>query len=132
MARWPHVYTVRDWWSSDGEFSDAGLFIEQTGVACPWPPPPAIPIYHNRYLVLGDLMFWAMGPRGDQDHPRQRTVLNCALAAPAQLANYADVANLNQTGAWSDLSTRLSGLIHSGSSRGASTTSWLMSGVAKT
>ncbi|RHW29023.1 hypothetical protein D0Z08_00945 [Nocardioides immobilis] len=48
------------------------------GVQEPWPPPPARPIYHNHYLVLGKHKYWAMGPQGDSDPPDEKTVINRA------------------------------------------------------
>jgi hypothetical protein len=121
MPQWPHVYTVRDWWDSDDAFTEACVLIETRGNMLPWPRPPKPPKYHNSYLVLSPLKFWAMGPRGDMDEPRHRNVINCALAEPDELA-YDDVASVNQTGAWSDLSTRLSGFLQTSSSSGRSTT----------
>ena len=72
------------------------------------------PRYHNSYLVLAPLQFWAMGPLGDRDEPRERTVINCALAEPDELA-YDEMSSVNQIGAWSDLSTRLCGLLQASS-----------------
>lgn len=118
MPQWPHVYTVRDWWSSADAFRDACRFIEAEGHVIPWPAAPAVAAYHNRYLILGAVKFWAMGPRGDQDRPGDRTVLNCAVAEPDEVARLGEVVSLNHTGAWSDLSTCLLGLIHKGSSHG--------------
>jgi hypothetical protein len=89
--------------------------IQDRGRALPWPKPPSRPRYRNSYLVLAPLKFWAMGPRGDQDEPRDRNVVNCALAELDELA-HDDAASVNQTGAWSDLLTRLSGLLQASSS----------------
>ena len=33
-------------------------------------PAPAAAIYHNKYLVIGDHKFWAMGPNRDRDAVR--------------------------------------------------------------
>lgn len=121
MPRWPHVYTLREWWEAGDAFSEACERIEERGRVFPWPRPPMQPRYHNSYLVLAPLKFWAMGPRGDRDEPRDRTVINCALAEPDEVA-YDEVASVNHTGAWSDLLTRLSGLLQAPSSSGRSTT----------
>jgi hypothetical protein len=115
MSQWPHVYTVRDWWDADDAFVEVCDLIQDRGRALPWPKPPSRPRYHNSYLVLAPLKFWAMGPRGDQDEPRDRNVVNCALAELDELA-HDDAASVNQTGAWSDLLTRLSGLLQASSS----------------
>jgi hypothetical protein len=122
MPQWPHVYTVRDWWDEDAAFTEACELIEERGRVLPWPRPPRRPRYHNSYLVLAPLKFWAMGPRGDRDEPRWRSVINCALAELDELA-YDEVASVNQTGTWSDLPTRLSGLLQASSSSGRPTTS---------
>lgn len=122
MPQWPHIYTLRAWWSEDQSFTDTCALIEQRGQVLPWPKPPATPRYHNSYLVLSPFKFWAMGPRGDQDDQGGRTVINCAIADPDELA-YDDAASVNQIGAWSDLVERLSELLHPSSSRGRPTTS---------
>jgi hypothetical protein len=120
--QWPHVYTVRDWWDADDAFVEVSDLIQDRGCALPWPKPPSRPRYRNSYLVLAPLKFWAMGPRGDQDEPWDRYVVNCALAELDELA-YDDAASVNQTGAWSDLLTRLSGLLQASSSSGRPNTS---------
>jgi hypothetical protein len=38
----------------------------------------ARPRYHNRYLVIGELKYWTMGPHGDADPPDEMTVINRA------------------------------------------------------
>lgn len=121
MPQWPHVYTVRYAWPAPQEFADVCSLIEATGRAVPWPPPPELPIYHNRYLILGQLKFWAMGPRADQDEAKERTVINCAFADRDDLRYAAPMESVNHTGAWSDLSARLSGLLHAGSTHGGET-----------
>lgn len=122
MPQWPHVYTVRDWWASYDAFTEACALVEERGQVLPWPRPPQRPRYHNTYLVLSPLKFWALGPQGDRDMPRDRNVINCALAEPDELA-YDAVASVNQTGAWSDLLALLCGLLQAGSRCGWSTTS---------
>ena len=123
MPRWPHVYTVRDWWPDDRDFAGACEVIARKGVAIPWPPPPARPIYHNRYFVTDGLKFWAMGPLGDKDLPSGCTVINCAEATAAERELYSGRDSVHQTGAWSDLSARLVSSIQSGSTNGSCTTS---------
>ena len=122
MPQWPHVYTVHRWWQASEDFTVACSHIEASGRIIPWPSPPEMPIYHNRYLVLGAFKFWAMGPRGDQDGVGELTVINCAFADHDELLNCAPTDSVNHSGAWSDLSTRLSGLLHAGSTRGGETT----------
>lgn len=132
MPRWLHVYTVRDWWPAESRFVAACEYIDAVGSVIPWPPPPGTPVYNNRYVVLDGLKFWAMGPLGDRDAPSARTVINCALADTSVEDRHASVEMRNQIGAWSDLSTRLSSLIQSGSTAGSAATSRSTSGVAKT
>lgn len=122
MPQWPHVYTVRDWWDADDAFTEACELIEERGRVLAWPRPPRLARYHNSYLVLAPLKFWAMGPRGDLDAHQYRNVINCALAEPDELT-YDEAASVNQTGTWSDLSARLCGLLQAGSSSGWPTTS---------
>lgn len=77
MPQWPHEYTVKAWVPElAGEFEAFARLIVTEGVVIPWPPPPAAPRYHNHYLVIGDLKYWAMGPRGDADAPAEMTVIN--------------------------------------------------------
>jgi hypothetical protein len=121
MPQWPHVYTVRGWWPAPHEFAAACSHIKGTGRIIPWPSPPEMPIYHNRYLVLDPFKFWAMGPHGDQDGVDEQTVINCEFADHDDLLDCAPTDSVNHTGAWSDLLTRLSGLLHAGSTRGGET-----------
>ncbi len=82
MPEWPHQYTVKSWypeWST--EFVAFCQHVAERGVRQPWPPPPAVPIYRNLYLVLGDHKYWAMGPHGDLDTPQDMTVINRTPAA---------------------------------------------------
>ena len=53
MPRWPHVYTVRDWWADGDAFTQACVAIEELGQVIPWPPPPEDAVYDNAYLVMG-------------------------------------------------------------------------------
>jgi hypothetical protein len=77
MPDWPHEYTVKAWRPDlTDDFERFCLLLENVGVVEPWPPPPAQPIYNNRYLVIGRHKYWALGPRGDQDLPEDRTVIN--------------------------------------------------------
>jgi len=54
--------------------------IQSHGTVEPWPPAPATAIDHNKYLVIGDHKFWAMGPNGDRDAVEEMTVINRALS----------------------------------------------------
>lgn len=77
MPDWPHEYTVKAWRPDHAvEFEWFCHLILTTGYVEPWPPPPARPIYHNHYLVIGGHKYWAMGPNGDLDPPEQMTVIN--------------------------------------------------------
>ena len=77
MPDWPHEYTVKSWDRELGtEFEAFCQFIEDHGAVEPWPPSPAEPIYHNRYLVVGEYKYWAMGPLGDSDAVSDKTVIN--------------------------------------------------------
>ncbi len=83
MPDWPHEYTVKSWLPEKAEeFTAFCLEIQTRGVVEPWPPPPASAIYHNRYLVMGVLKYWAMGPRGDRDAIEEMTVINRADSDP--------------------------------------------------
>lgn len=80
MPEWPHEYTVKAWEPDlTRAFVSFCALIARDGVTEPWPPPPAPPIYHNRYLVLGEHKYWAMGPNADRDPPDAMTVINRAL-----------------------------------------------------
>jgi hypothetical protein len=62
MPDWPDEYTVKTWRSDDTEeFVGFYRLIETAGVVEPWPPPPADPVYHNRYLVIGEHKYCAIG-----------------------------------------------------------------------
>ncbi len=77
MPDWPHEYIVRTWRPDlDQDFSTMCGLIRAAGIAEPWPPPPARPIYHNRYLLIGGFKYWAMGANGDTGPIDQLTVLN--------------------------------------------------------
>jgi hypothetical protein len=79
MPDWPHEYTVKTWRPDlIANFERFCQLIEAEGEVEPWPPPPEAPIYHNRYLTLGEYKYWAMGPKGDADLPEERTVINRA------------------------------------------------------
>jgi hypothetical protein len=79
MPEWPHEYTVKAWRPElSAEFEAFSRLIAQQGFVEPWPPAPARAIYHNRYLVIGDHKYWAMGAHGDLDPPEQMTVINRA------------------------------------------------------
>jgi len=81
MPDWPHEYTVRSWRPDLAEAFEAFChLIQKTGIAAPWPPAPAAAIYHNHYLVVGPQKYWAMGPRGDADPVKLKTVINRTLA----------------------------------------------------
>lgn len=77
MPDWPHEYTIKAWRPDlANDFEAMCELIYGEGVAEPWPPPPAEPIYQNSYLVIGDHKYWAMGPLGDADPVRKKTVVN--------------------------------------------------------
>jgi hypothetical protein len=81
MPDWPHEYTVKAWRpESSATFEAFCQHILDEGVVHPWPPPPAEPIYHNHYLVIGEHRYWAMGPRGDSDPVSDKTVINRAAS----------------------------------------------------
>ena len=82
MPDWPHEYTVKAWRADLVEaFVAFCVLILNEGAMEPWPPPPAEPIYHNHYLVLGDYKYWAMGPLGDADPVEHKTVINREFVA---------------------------------------------------
>lgn len=77
MPDWPHEYTVKSWEPElAAKFEGFCRYIETHGTVEPWPPPPAQPIYHNRYLVVGGHKYWAMGPQGYSDAVHHKTVIN--------------------------------------------------------
>ncbi len=79
MPQWPHEYTVKAWRPDlADEFEKLCRLIARRGVQEPWPSPPAVARYHNRYLMLDGKKYWAMGPRGDSDPPEKMTVINRA------------------------------------------------------
>ncbi|MBA2387270.1 MAG: hypothetical protein H0V69_09280 [Acidimicrobiia bacterium] len=79
MPGWPHEYTVKSWRPElSKEFVAFCRLIADQGVREPWPSPPAKAIYHNRYLVIGEHKYWAMGPYGDLNSPQEMTVINRA------------------------------------------------------
>ena len=81
MPDWPHEYTVKVWRPQDtARFEGFCRLIAACGVIEPWPPPPASPIYHNPYLVIGGRKYWALGPHRDRDAPEGMTVINRARA----------------------------------------------------
>lgn len=83
MPECPHEYTVKAWRPDlVSEFVTFCQLIELEGSIEPWPPPPAVPIYHNRYLVVDGHKYWAMGPAGDGDPPDEKTVINRARVEP--------------------------------------------------
>ena len=79
MPKWPHEYTVKGWRLDLASAFEAFVHVvEQHGTVEVWPPPPAETVYRNRYLVLGDWKYWAMGPLGDQDQTEGKSVINRA------------------------------------------------------
>lgn len=77
MPDWPHEYTVKAWHGDLApDFEAFCQYIDDHGGLEPWPPPPAQPIHHNRYLVVAEHKYWAMGPLGDSDPVPDRTVIN--------------------------------------------------------
>jgi hypothetical protein len=80
MPDWPHEYTIKEWRPElASEFEAFCQLIKDEGFVEPWPPPPARPIYHNHYLVIGEWKYWAMGTHGDQDPVEELTVINRAV-----------------------------------------------------
>jgi hypothetical protein len=80
MPDWPHEYTIKSWRPElMADFEAFCQLIETPGVTEAWPPAPAHPIYHNRYLVIGSYKYWAMGPTGDSDPIDSNTVINREL-----------------------------------------------------
>ena len=80
MPDWPHEYTVKSWRPDEiDEFIAFCRLIQTQGTVEPWPPPPDTPRYHNRYLVIGEHKYWAMGPQGDRDTVEEKTVINREL-----------------------------------------------------
>jgi hypothetical protein len=80
MPDWPHEYTVKSWLPELAqEFMWFCQLIQHQGTVEAWPPVPAEPIYHNRYVVIGPHKYWAMGPHGDRDPVEEMTVINRAL-----------------------------------------------------
>lgn len=79
MPDWPHEYTIKAWRPElSRTFELLCHLIEDAGQVAAWPPAPEKAIYHNAYLVIGPHKYWSMGPRGDQDPIRDRTVINRA------------------------------------------------------
>lgn len=79
MPDWPHEYTVKSWLPQRAdEFIEFCQAIHDRGIVEPWPPPPAVAIYHNHYLAIGGLKYWTMGPSGDRDPIEEMTVINRA------------------------------------------------------
>ena len=79
MPDWPHEYTVKAWRPDlFDEFVAFCQLIAEEGEVEPWPPSPEIAIYHNRYLVIGEYKYWAMGPLGDHDPVEEKTIINRA------------------------------------------------------
>jgi hypothetical protein len=77
MPDWPHEYTVKSWAPDEPDaFVAFCELIQERGAVEPWPPLPAEPLYHNRYLAIGDHKYWAMGPKGDRDAVEEMTVIN--------------------------------------------------------
>ena len=77
MPSWPHEYTVKAWRPERVlTFEAFCQHVLDEGTVDPWPPPPADPMYHNHYLVIGRHKYWAMGPRGDGDPVANKTVIN--------------------------------------------------------
>ena len=82
MPDWPHEYTVKSWRPDlADDFEQFSRLVLDSGIQRPWPPPPAAPIHHNHYLVVGEHEYWAMGPLGDSDPVQDKTVINRALLA---------------------------------------------------
>jgi hypothetical protein len=79
MPDWPHEYTIKAWRPhAEAAFVAFCQHILDEGAVEPWPPPPADPTHHNRYLVIGEHKYWAMGPKGDCDPVPDKTVINRA------------------------------------------------------
>jgi hypothetical protein len=71
MPDWPHEYTIKAWRPDlTDELERFCLLLENVGVVEPWPPPPAKPIYNNRYLVIGRHKYWAMVREETRTRPR--------------------------------------------------------------
>src|SRR3954468_17230602 len=68
MPDWPHEYTIKAWRPElSARFEGALPAHRDRPFRGPWPPPLATAIYHNRYLMIDDHKYWAIGPLGDSD-----------------------------------------------------------------
>jgi hypothetical protein len=77
MPDWPHEYTIKAWRPElTAAFEAFCRFILAEGSVEAWPPAPAMTIYRNHYLAIGQHKYWAMGPRGDADPIEEKTVIN--------------------------------------------------------
>ena len=87
MPQWPHVYTVRNWWSAplDGQrrMGAHGCRREHHPLA----GPSEAPIYQNRYLAVGQLPFSAMPLRREHE-PSEPGMTNCAVAHATTCAEH--------------------------------------------
>ena len=85
MPKWPHEYTIKEWRPElADEFEAFCRLIASEGLRRTLASRhPERPIYHNRYLVIGQHKYWGMGDHGDKDRPEDMTVLNRAVHDPA-------------------------------------------------
>ncbi len=102
MPDWPHEYTVKAWRLDLARvFETFCHALEEHGVVVVWPPPPAETIYRNRYLLIGDWKYWAMGPLGDQDQIEGKSVINRAWAGCGHPAPFSS-ASSSSTGGYAE------------------------------
>jgi hypothetical protein len=84
MPDWPHEYTIKHWRSDlVDQFEEVCRLICATGVREPWPPAPAVAIYHNHYLVIDRFKYWAIGEAGDSGPIERLSVINRAASPQA-------------------------------------------------
>ena len=84
MPEWPHEYTIKGWRPDlVADFEAFCRLIASWRVVEPWPAPPERAIYRNRYLVIDEHKYWAMGPHGDKDFARRSSRLP-ATSPPAR------------------------------------------------
>lgn len=70
MPQWPHWYTVKVWRPNLVEQHEAFCtLILRDGIVIPWPPPPARPRHHNRYLFIDGYKYWPLGASHPPDRP---------------------------------------------------------------